>query len=405
MRIAVFSEIGALRKVLIHRPGPELEQLTPPHLSRMLFDDIPFLQGAQREHDRFDGALRSEGVQVCYLKDMVAQSLEAPGARDEFIEEFITLSGRAAVSERAALRELFAGIRDNTALVEKTMAGVTYEEAGLYPRYPLTRLVRRDANYLLDPIPNLYFTRDPFSVIGHGVATSSMFAPARRREAIYGNYIFKYHPDYAGQVKSWYQAELPFSLEGGDILNLGKGVLGVGLSQRTAPEAIEQLCRNLSADADSGIQSILVFDIPNVRAFMHLDTVFTQVDAGTFTIHPGILPVLRCFKLRMEGGTLSAKELPGSLEDILRRELGLDRVTLIHCGGSDSIAAEREQWNDGSNTLCVRPGTVIVYDRNTVTNRILEDHGIRTIEIPGSELGRGRGGPRCMSMPLLRDRI
>lgn len=403
MRIAVFNEIGALNQVLVHRPGPELEQLTPPHLSRMLFDDIPYLLGAQREHDLFTKALEDEGAQVCYLKDMVAKSLEAPGVRDQFVEEFITLGGRAANSERQALRDLFSDIKDNAALVEKTMAGVTYEDAGLYPRYPLTRLVRQNANYLLDPIPNLYFTRDPFSTIGHGVATSSMYAQARMRETIYGNYIFKYHPDYAGQIKSWYQADLPFSLEGGDILNLGRGVLGVGLSQRTAPEAIEQLCRNISCDEESGVCSILVFDIPNVRAFMHLDTVFTQVDVDTFTIHPGILPVLRCYRVYMDGKTLKVVELKGKLEDILAEELGTDKVTLIHCGGADSIAAEREQWNDGSNTLCVRPGTVIVYDRNTITNRILQDHGIKTIEIPGSELGRGRGGPRCMSMPLQRE--
>lgn len=405
MRVSVFSEIGPLKQVLIHRPGPELEQLTPPHLSRMLFDDIPFLKGAQREHDLFAQALRDGGAQVCYLKDMVAQSLAVPGVRERFISEFIDEGGPAAAVERDALKELLSAIGDNAALVEKTMAGVTYEDAGLYERYPLTRLVRHDTRYLLDPIPNLYFTRDPFSTIGRGVAFSRMFAQTRQRETIYGRYLFNHHPDYAGTAKTWYQSGLPFSLEGGDVLNLGAGVLGVGLSQRTTPEGIEQLCRNLCADPDSGIVSVLVFYIPNVRAFMHLDTVFTQVDVGTFTIHPGIISVLKCFRMSGRDGKLQAEELQGSLEDILREELHLDRVTLIRCGGQDKIASEREQWNDGSNTLCVRPGTVIVYDRNTITNRILKDHGINTIEIPGSELGRGRGGPRCMSMPLFRESI
>ena len=405
MRISVFSEIGALKQVLLHRPGPELEQLTPPHLKRMLFDDIPFLHGAQREHDQFAQVLRQEGAQVCYLKDMVAQSLEEPDVREAFIREFITEGGPAAVSERAALTRLFEGIEDNALLVEKTMAGITYDDAGIYDRYPLTRLVRNDTRYLLDPIPNLYFTRDPFSSVGSGVAYSRMYAQTRQRETIYGRYIFDHHPQNRGQIKTWYQSSLPFSLEGGDVLNLGSGVLGVGLSQRTTPEAIEQLSRNLFHDPESGITSVLVFYIPNVRAFMHLDTVFTQVDVGTFTVHPGIIDVLRCFMVRMDGGQLKVKALTGSLEEILREALQLDRVTLIRCGGSDIIASEREQWNDGSNTLCVHPGTVIVYDRNTITNRILQDHGIRTIEIPGSELGRGRGGPRCMSMPLVRESI
>lgn len=405
MRIAVYSEIGSLKQVLLHRPGPELEQLTPPHLKRMLFDDIPFLHGAQREHDQFAQVLRQEGAQVCYLKDMVAQSLEEPSVREAFIHEFITEGGPAAVNERAALERLLSDIEDNALLVEKTMAGITYDDAGLYDRYPLTRLVRNDTRYLLDPIPNLYFTRDPFSSVGNGVAYSRMYAQTRQRETIYGRYIFDHHPRNRGQIKTWYQSSLPFSLEGGDVLNLGSGVLGVGLSQRTAPEAIEQLSRNLFSDPESGITSVLVFYIPNVRAFMHLDTVFTQVDIGTFTVHPGIIDVLRCFMVSMDGGQLKVKALSGSLEEILREALQLDRVTLIRCGGSDIIASEREQWNDGSNTLCVHPGTVIVYDRNTITNRILQDHGIRTIEIPGSELGRGRGGPRCMSMPLVRESL
>lgn len=403
MPISVFSEIGPLKRVLVHRPGAELEQLTPLHLSRMLFDDIPYLRGAQQEHDTFARVLREEGAEVCYLKDMVAQSLRDPEIRGKFIDKFISEAGPAARHERQALTRFFARFTDAGKLVEKTMAGVTYEEAGVYGDYPLTRLTRNGMRYLLDPIPNLYFTRDPMAAIGSGIAFSRMYAPARQRETIYGRFIFKYHPDYAGGVQDWYRSDEPFSLEGGDVLNLGSGVLGVGLSQRSEPEAVERLCRNMAGEEGSGVRSILAFDIPNVRAFMHLDTVFTQVDRGTFTIHPGILGVLKCYRLMMDDGQLRVRELRGALEDVLREELELDRVTLINCGGEDMVAAEREQWNDASNTLCIRPGTVIVYDRNTVTNRILNDHGIRTIEIPGSELGRGRGGPRCMSMPLFRE--
>lgn len=403
MYISVPSETGKLKKVLVHRPGRELERLTPPHLSRMLFDDIPYLKGAQKEHDVFTDALRKEGVEVCNLKDLVAQSLTSREVRDRFIDDFILRGGPVAMQEKEALLALFSDIEDASELVEKTMSGVTYEDAGIYPRYPLTRLVRRDTRYLLDPVPNLYFTRDPFACIGQGIAYSRMFAPARARETIYGQTIFENHPDYKGRVPAFYTPEMPFSLEGGDILNLGNGVLGVGLSQRTSPEGIEQLSRSLCGNEISGIKKVLVFYIPNVRAFMHLDTVFTQVDRGVFVIHPGIMQALRCYRLFVEGARLRAHELEGSLEDILREELELDKVTLIPCGGSDLIASEREQWNDASNTLCICPGTVVVYDRNTVTNRILRDHGLRIIEIPGSELGRGRGGPRCMSMPLLRE--
>ncbi len=405
MRIQVFSEIGPLKKVLIHRPGPELEQLTPPHLSRMLFDDIPYLQGAQREHDTFAQVLREEGAEVCYLTKMVAESLAEPDVREQFIRQVVDEAGDIARFEGEALREVLRGIEDNEKLVEKTMSGVTFAEAGVYTRHPLTHMVNQDARYLMDPIPNLYFTRDPFSVVGHGVAFSRMFAAARRRETIYGRYIFSHHPEMKGQDRAWYGPETPYSLEGGDILNLGSGVLGVGLSQRTSPEAIEHLMMNLQKDEGSGIDRILVFDLPSTRAFMHLDTVFTQVDRGVFTIHPGIMSVLRCFRVSVREGRLRAIELHGDLDDILREELRQDRITLIPCGGTDMIASEREQWNDGSNTLCVRPGVIVVYDRNTVTNRILRDHGIRTLEIPGSELGRGRGGPRCMSMPLVRDLI
>ncbi len=403
MLIAVYSETGPLKKVLLHRPGPELEQLTPPYLSRMLFDDIPYLHGAQREHDLFAEALKKEGAEVCYLRDMVAQSLTSREIRAKFIDKFISEGGPAACHERQALTALFSSIESPDALVEKTMAGVTYAESGVYGNYPLTGLTRNGTRYLLDPIPNLYFTRDPFAAIGNGIAFSRMYAPTRQRETIYGRFIFKYHPDYAGSVQALYRSDLPFSLEGGDILNLGNGVLGVGLSQRTQPEAVEELCRNLAEGEQSGIRSILAFDIPNIRAFMHLDTVFTQVDSGAFVIHPGIRSVMKCYRLSFRAGRLKVEELRNTLEAILGEELRQDRITLIPCGGEDMVAAEREQWNDASNTLCVRPGNVIVYDRNTVTNRILADHGIRIIEIPGSELGRGRGGPRCMSMPLFRE--
>ena len=228
MQIHVSSEIGQLREVVVHRPGAELEQLTPPHLSRMLFDDIPFLLGAQREHDMFADVLTREGAQVRYLKDLAAQSIGAPEVRERFVQEVIDLAGDLARYERQALTELLLSMPTDEALVEKTMSGVRLDELPKQRRQPLSNLVRHDTRYLMDPIPNLYFTRDPFSVVGRGVVFSRMYAATRQRETIYGRYIFAHHPDYAGRTKSWYKPELPFSLEGGDILNLGNGVLGVG---------------------------------------------------------------------------------------------------------------------------------------------------------------------------------
>ena len=267
----------------------------------------------------------------------------------------------------------------------------------------LVSLTRGSHRFVLDPIPNLYFTRDPFACIGEGVSLNAMYSPTRRRETIYGQYILKYHPDFAGQVPFYYRREDPFSIEGGDILNLSPRLLAVGISQRTTPEAIEILARNIFRDETAEIRTILALDIPNLRAFMHLDTVLTQVDRDTFTVHPEILGSLRVYRMTSGGrDSLQVTERTGTLEEILAGEMGLPRVKLIRCGGGDRVASEREQWNDGSNTLCIAPGKVVVYDRNYVTNAILRDNGIQVLEMPSSELSRGRGGPRCMSMPLRR---
>ena len=201
----------------------------------------------------------------------------------------------------------------------------------------------------------------------------------------------------------YYRREDPFSIEGGDVLNLSRELLAVGISQRTTPEAIEVLCRNIFRDETAAIRTVLALDIPSLRAFMHLDTVLTQVDRDVFTVHPEILESLRVYRITPgQRERLRVTELSGTLEDLLAAVLGLDRVKLIRCGGGDRVASEREQWNDGSNTLCIAPGKVVVYDRNYVTNAILRDNGIKVFEMPSSELSRGRGGPRCMSMPLRR---
>lgn len=407
MPVCVKSEIGRLRKVMLHRPGRELEHLVPGELERLLFDDIPYLKVAREEHDTFAGILREQGVQVVYLEDLAAQALRTgPEVRERFIEQFITEGGSMACQLRERLKELLGSIGDDRELVLKTMAGVGSRELEPGARRPLADLARPGSGFVLDPIPNLYFTRDPFAAVGTGVSLNYMYSKTRRRETIYGEYILKYHPDFKG-TPLYYDRGTAFHIEGGDILNLSPKVLAVGISQRTAPEAIELLADRLFWDEGCQIRTILALDIPNIRAFMHLDTVLTQVDRDKFTVHPDILGSLRVFELTpgQARGQLKAKELEGSLREILAAALELDRVKLIRCGGKDRIASQREQWNDGSNTLCVEPGKVVVYDRNYVTNEALKSNGIQVLEMPSSELSRGRGGPRCMSMPLVRERI
>ena len=409
MAIHVTSEIGQLRKVLLHRPGKELEHLVPDELSRLLFDDIPYLKVAQQEHDFFAKILRENGAEVVYLEDLVAETLSQSDAlKAQFIGRFIEEGGNVALRYKNELMELLFSITDIREMVLKSMAGVTLSEiSNGIEDAPLTALTRSKDHFVLDPIPNLYYQRDPFASIGNGASIHSMYSVTRRRETLYGSYVLRHHKDFAGQVPIYYHRGEPFSLEGGDILNLSSEVLAVGVSQRTMPEGVETLAKNIFADETAKIKKILAVEIPSVRAFMHLDTVFTQVDHDKFTVFPGILNGLRVFELTAgdRRGTLKVTERGNDFTGALRDNMPVDDVTLIHCGGTDRAASEREQWNDGANTLCIEPGKIVVYDRNYVTNEILRDHGLEVLEMPSSELSRGRGGPRCMSMPLLREDI
>ncbi len=403
MPICVKSEIGPLKKIMLQIPGGELEFLSPNTMGQLLFDDIPYLHGAQREHDLFAGLLRDNGVEVKYLDDLAVEALSTDsGLKEQFIRETIKRAGFTALGYQSALYEYLSAISDLKELVHKTMAGIPFTEVFPGCTQDSMLLAQSGSRFLIPPMPNLYFTRDPFACIGNGVSINHMQTEARNRETIYGKYIFRYHPDYAG-TKEYYNADRYFSIEGGDILNLSPTVLGVGISERTQPEAIMELAASIFADETAQINTVLAFCIPRTRAFMHLDTVFTQVDREKFTIHPGILDSLRVFEITGKGcKEPKVREVSGCLDQVLARYLGLDHVQLIRCGGDSQIASEREQWNDGANTLCIAPGTVVVYDRNYVTNRLLEDAGVRVLKFNGSELSRGRGGPRCMSMPLER---
>ena len=405
MAIDVRSEVRPLKKVLLQRPGRELEQLVPNSMERLLFDDIPYLRGAQTEHDRFAQVLRDSGVEVVYLTDLAAETLAlSDSLRRRFVEDFIRSSGCVAASYREALTELLLACPNTRELIRKTMTGVRFDELPLHQNHSLASLRNDRTHFVLEPIPNLYFTRDPFASIGRGVALHHMYSVTRNRETIYGNYILHYHPDYAGKVPFYYTPDEPYTLEGGDILNLSADTIAVGISQRTQAAAIDVMAQNIFWNSDSKVERILAFDIPVSRAFMHLDTVFTQIDVDKFTIHPAIMGTLRVYELTAgkNPGDVNIRLIEDTLEHVLEDATGVDQVKLIPCGGGDPIAASREQWNDGSNTLCIAPGKIVVYERNDVTNAILRDEGIQVLEMPSAELSRGRGGPRCMSMPLIR---
>lgn len=405
------SEIGQLKKVCLHRPGEELLNLPPFELERLLFDDVPFLEVAQEEHDTFAQILRDQGVEVLYLEKLVAEVFDAnPDARQEFLDQYIAEAGIKGKEMPRVVREKLDSIKDNLEFVQKTMAGLTKAEIEM-PHVSSVTLdsmvnTESESDLIIDPMPNLYFTRDPFAVVGNGVCLNRMYSVTRNRETLYGKYIFKYHPDYK-DVSLYFRRDAAYHTEGGDVLNINEHTLAVGISQRTQAAAIDVMAQNIFWNSDSKVDRILAFDIPNNRAMMHLDTVFTQIDVDKFTIHPAIMGTLKVYELTpgKNPGEVNIKEMVDTLEHVLEDATGVDQIKLIPCGGGDPIAAAREQWNDGSNTLCVRPGTVVVYQRNNVTNDVLYKNGINCLVMPSAELSRGRGGPRCMSMPAWREAL
>lgn len=404
--IQLFSEIGRLKTVMMHRPGVELENLMPDYLDRFLFDDIPFLQQAQKEHDFFADTLRKNDVQVLYLEDLVAETLVSSEAKEMFLNSYLD---EAMIQEdfmRKEVFDFFMSIKDPRVLIDHTMAGLKKNELTIPPRLnltSLTSLVEESYPFLIDPMPNLYFTRDPFATIGNSVSMNRMYAPTRRRETLYGNQIFHHHPLFAeNQTNFLYHRDDTTRIEGGDQLILSDKLVAIGISQRTEVASIEKIAQTIF-DTEPSFEHILAFNIGEERKFMHLDTVFTMVDVDKFTIHPEIEGELSVYSISKHQGGVQIFEERDTLENILCRYLDLPEVALIRCGGDDLTAAAREQWNDGSNTLAIAPGEVVVYDRNIVTNQLLKSAGVKLNEVPGSELVRGRGGPRCMSMPFVRE--
>lgn len=367
--INVRNEIKTLRKVLLHRPGNEFKILNETNKEEYLFDELPDLKEAIKEHDNFANILKKEGVEVYYLEDLASEVLKDEKVKEEFIKEYLN---DQSCSDTKIYQELLA-IQDSKKLVLETMSGL---------------------NGKLKAIPNLYFTRDTFTIIGNGIALYHMHTDVRNREVIYGKYINKYHPDF--KLPVYYDRNDKDLIEGGDVMLLDDKTLIIGKSERTGFDAAYKLAKNILKN-DKQYENVLLMEIPSKRACMHLDTVFTRFDDNKFVVFDEIFETL---KLKIIDRN-NIYEISDNLETTLNKLLKREDIKIITCGNNENKVAE--QWNDACNTLCISPNKFIVYDINETTNKKFEKEGATLIKIPSKELLKGRGGAHCMSMPLLRD--
>jgi arginine deiminase len=407
----VDSEVGTLRTVMLHRPGSELSRLTPRNNDSLLFDGVPWVSRAQEEHDAFTDALRGRGVEVLALVDLLTEALDVPAARAKAVGDVLAGS-RVGQTLQRRLGPVLLDL-DSAALAEITIAGLRNDELarlGVGSDHSIVSSLLPPDAFIVDPLPNLLFTRDSSVWIGDRVAVTSLAMPARARETGLTSIIYTHHPRFAAQAHTY--APDWEHLEGGDVLLLGRGVVAIGTGERTSAAGVERLARAVLHDGT--VHSVLAVPIAQSRATMHLDTIVTMVDVDAVVMYPNVADSLMAWTITAEPGSANPRDEVDAADLVLSVDgptpflqaaalaLGVDEVRRIDTG-LDPVTAEREQWDDGNNTLALAPRLAVAYERNTETNARLEAAGIEVIAIAGSELGSGRGGPRCMSCPIRRE--
>ncbi|WP_407343163.1 arginine deiminase [Pengzhenrongella phosphoraccumulans] len=407
MSFHVDSEVGALRQVIVHRPGLELTRLTPDNVNELLFDDVMWADRAREEHDAFVRQLRERDVTVHYFHDLLTTALDAPGAR-KFLTERLTTASRFGPGLERPLERLVGQTPAET-LSSLLVGGVLKRDVMPFIRTPsllLESLALDD--FLMRPLPNHLYQRDNSAWIYNALSINPMAKAARTRETINSQLVYNFHPMFASEgLDIVYGNDAlthePATVEGGDVLVIGDGVIMVGMGERTSPQGVETLTRKLFAGGH--VRQAIVVELPHARAFMHLDTAMTMVDRDTFSVYPYLPEALRSFTLTPRGADGDYTIVENSdLFAAVAECLGVEKVRVLRTP-IDRAGAQREQWDDGNNFLAVSPGVVLGYERNTIANQFLTDEGIEVVPVVGSELGRGRGGPRCMSCPIERDAV